>query len=86
MKHIGGIVSDRSPCMRIESIDDDEMREFDIEEHRDILASGIPEHLGICTYYMHYKTLKNCPSSHTFWLLFGMIHFIEMRPLTNRYW
>ncbi len=33
--------------MRIESIDDDEMREFDIEEHREILAAGIPEHLGI---------------------------------------
>ena len=50
MKHIGGIVSDRSPCMRIESIDDDEMREFDMEEHREILAAGIPEHLGIFTY------------------------------------
>ena len=60
MKHVGGIVSDRSPCMRIESIDDDEMREFDIEEHRDIFAAGIPEHLGICTYSMQYKTLINC--------------------------
>ena len=34
---------------RIESIEDSEdMREVDIEEHREALAHGIPEHLGIC--------------------------------------
>jgi len=41
------IFSERERCLprRIESIDDDEMREVDMEEH-DILRSGIPEYLG----------------------------------------
>ena len=87
MKHIGGIISDRSPCMRIESIDDDEMRGFDIEEHRDILAAGIPEHLGICTYSMQYKTLINCSVCllyYTFWLLFGILLQWRMHDFPER--
>jgi len=32
------------PHQRMESIDDDEMREVDIEEHDEMLARGIPEH------------------------------------------
>lgn len=37
----------QAPYKRIESIDDDEMIEFDFEEHHEFLSSGIPQHLGI---------------------------------------
>ena len=46
---------------RIESIDDDEMREFDLYEHQE-LAQGIPSNLGtVCALYIPFVVL---------WLLF----------------
>jgi len=35
-----------------DSIDDDEMKEFDPDEHRETLGSGIPQYLGLC----HFNT------------------------------
>ena len=34
------------PPRRLDSIEDDEMCEFDMEEHNETLGQGIPEHLG----------------------------------------
>ncbi len=51
---------------RVESIDDDEMRAVDFDEHLEDLAQGIPEHLGTAIVYYSHQTwlLTHCCPHH----------------------